>query len=54
MLHAVAAIVIIILKHLLVIMSTLVLHLKAADSFLESNQCIHEHNSVEVQENPDY
>jgi len=30
------------------------LRLKAAYSFLETSQCTKEHNSVEVQENPDY
>jgi len=31
-----------------------VLRLKAAKSFLETCQCNHEHNNVEVQKNPDY
>jgi len=34
--------------------STLVLRLKAAESFLETSHCVYEHNSVEVQKNPDY
>jgi len=38
----------------LVIVSTPALHLKAAESFLETSQCTYEHNSVGVQENPDY
>jgi len=35
-------------------MSTLVLRLKAAESFLETSQCTWQYNSVEVQKNPDY
>jgi len=34
--------------------STLVLRLKGAESFLETSQCTWERKSVEVQENPDY
>ena len=37
-----------------VIVSMLVLHLKAVVSLLETSQCTSEHNSVEVQKNPDY
>jgi len=40
-------------KRSLVIVSTLVLHLKAAESFLVTSQCTSEHNSVEMQKNPD-
>jgi len=36
-------------------MSLLVLRMKAAESFLENSQCApKEHDSVEVQKNPDY
>jgi len=49
MLRAVAAVVIIILY-----VSTFVLRLKAAESFLETNQSTSEHNSVEVQKYPVY
>jgi len=41
-------------KHSLVIVGTLVLRLKAAESFLETSQYIWEHNNVEVQKNPDH
>jgi len=38
----------------LLIVSMLVLRLKAAESFLETSQCTWEHNTVEVQKNSDY
>jgi len=41
-------------KRSLVVVSTLVLRLKAAESFLEISQCTSEYNSVEMQKNPDY
>jgi len=38
----------------MVIVSTLVLRLKAAESLLETSHCTYEHCSVEVQKNSDY
>jgi len=35
------------------IVSTLVLRLKAAESFLVTSHCTYQYNSVEVQKNPD-